>query len=306
MDASTLSNQQLVDHIEAAERVPKTIIDEYYRRCIPIYRDFLGIHWHTGLYRDDKAPISTLDQVRMVDHIASSIDISSRDRVLDVGCGMGATICHLNKVYGCEVVGLTPVQEQVELAGRLAETQQALIRVDRGHAESLPYPNQSFDVVTCFESPCHFDDRQAFFDEVYRVLKPGGRLAGEDWLAVDLSNSAKSIEWIEPVCKTWAIPMLGDATEYRRLMKSAKLENVTLIDMKKLMPLHKGFAVSEDDLQALESEIRTCHNPLLGLILKGLVRLGMAVRENAFTIGQFSATKSVDSRASCSAEDKSR
>ena len=226
MDASKLSDKQLVDHIEAAERIPKSIVDEYYRRCIPVYRDFLGNHWHTGFYRDDDTQVSTRDQVRMVDHIASSIDISRHDRVLDVGCGIGATLCHLNKAYGCEVVGLTPVPEQVELAARLAKSQHATIRVDRGHAESLPYPNQSFDVVTCFESPCHFDDRQAFFDEVYRVLKPGGRLAGEDWLAIDLEDQAKLADWIVPICKTWAIPMLGDAAEYRRLMDSAKLENV--------------------------------------------------------------------------------
>ena len=291
MDVSKLSDQQLVDHIEAEVAVPKPVIDEYYRRCIPLYLDFIGIHWHTGFYREQDQHVSPADQVRMIDHIAQLVNLTEGDRVLDVGCGIGATLCHLNTRYGCEVVGLTPVDEQRQWAKSIARSQQAVIQVDLGHAESLPYPDEYFDVITCFESPCHFEDRQSFFNEACRVLKPGGRLAGEDWMAIDLNDSDQQSKWIDPICKTWAIPMLGDAKEYRRLMQAAKLANVDIVDMQVLMPLHKGFAVSDDDISQLEKEIGDCRNPLLELTLRGLLKLGMAVKAGAFTIARFSAIK---------------
>jgi len=131
----------------------------------------------------------------------------------------------------------------------------------------------------------------AFFKEVFRVLKPGGRLAGEDWLATNLSNKNQQAKWIDPICKSWAIPMLGDAVEYQQLMESANLIDIMITDMQTIMPLRKGFAVSQEDLSELEQDIQQCPNPLLALTLKGLAKLGMAVNEGAFTIGQFKAKK---------------
>lgn len=291
MDPCALSDQQLVDRIEAESPVAAEVIDEYYRRCIPIYRDFLGIHWHTGFYLDEDAGVSSRDQVRMVDHIARSAGIAGGDRVLDVGCGIGATLCHLAEAYGCEAVGITPVSEQARLARELARARQVSIRVDVARAEALPYPDESFDVVTIFESSCHFEDRQAFFDEAARILKPGGRLAGEDWMATDLSDGARVSEWIDPICKTWAIPMLGDSLEYARLMESAGLVDIETLDMRSVMALERGFTVTPAALAELDREIEACANPLLALTLRGLGYLGRAMAEGAFTIGRFRARK---------------
>lgn len=177
------------------------------------------------------------------------------------------------------------------MADHLADTSKVDLQIDIGHAEALPYPDNSFDVVLFFESACHFEDRLTFFNEVYRVLKPGGRLAGEDWLATDLSNELMRTQWIDPICKTWAIPMLGDAQEYRLLMESAKLVDIVITDMQNVMALRRGFAVEAGELLELEQEIQDCPQPLLALTLKGIAMLGKAVNAGAFTIGQFYARK---------------
>ena len=61
LDTSTLSDSQLVEWIGADRPAPRAVIDEYYRRCIPLYLNFLGIHWHTGFYQEGDVEPSAAD-----------------------------------------------------------------------------------------------------------------------------------------------------------------------------------------------------------------------------------------------------
>jgi ubiquinone/menaquinone biosynthesis C-methylase UbiE len=50
----------------------------------------------------------------------------------------------------------------------------------RGDAENLPFPDDSFDIVTCRIAPHHFPNVDLFIKEVYRVLKPNGQFLLDD------------------------------------------------------------------------------------------------------------------------------
>lgn len=293
MKTDGLSNRQLVAAIRTNERVDQALIDEYYRRCIPIYLDFIGIHWHTGFYLDDGEEACPEDQVRMIRTIAESIDLTVGERVLDVGCGIGGTPACLAEGYGVEAFGLTPVEDQRRIARSVAARLgvEERVRIELGHAGALPYPDGCFDAVLFFESPCHFPDRQAFFDEAHRVLKPGGRLAGEDWLATGTARDGDDKRWIEPICRSWAIPMLGTGDDYLAQLGSAGFEDRVYADMQSEMQLQKGFAVDPAQQQTLVDELRSGPDPLLALTLEGLLVLGRALAAQAFTIGRFSARK---------------
>lgn len=266
------------------------LVDRYYTLCIPFFREFLGSHWHTGYY-SPAGPIGPRDQLRMELHIAASAGLTPECEVLDVGCGIGGVACHLAARTGARIRGLTPISAQIDLAHKLAQVSGVRDRVDfdQGSANNLPYDNASFDVVLFFESPCHFTDRVRFFREVKRVLRPGGRLAGEDWLASETLSPDDYARWIDPVCKSWAIPQLGTLSKYKDDMCSAGLCVREAVDMREEMPVARGFLVEPSDRASLLLEIQQTGDPMRQIIEQGLVHLGAAMSVGAFTIGRFLA-----------------
>ncbi|MBA4379215.1 MAG: class I SAM-dependent methyltransferase [Anaerolinea sp.] len=91
-------------------------------------------------------------------------------RILENGCGVGMYIEHL-QVFGGKVFGLEYDFERVREARRRSELGACAA------GEALPYPADNFDLILSHEVLEHVrDDRQAV-EEIFRVLKPGGRLA---------------------------------------------------------------------------------------------------------------------------------
>ncbi|MES4904964.1 MULTISPECIES: class I SAM-dependent methyltransferase [unclassified Streptomyces] len=77
---------------------------------------------------------------------------------------------------------LNVTRSQVEIGRRRAAEKNLSGRVDLrlGSATDVPFEAGSFDRVVALESACHFDTRQKFFEEAFRVLRPGGVLATAD------------------------------------------------------------------------------------------------------------------------------
>jgi tocopherol O-methyltransferase len=297
-DLSRLDDEQLVRRISLDGPVDERITDEYYRRVIPFFQRRLGLHWHTGLYTDTTTPPGEIHQSRMVDLIADSIGLEEGERVLDVGCGIGGAVIWLAGTRGVQATGLTPVSEQIRIAEALIETANVRdsARVVRGHADRLPFPDESFDAVIFFESPCHFTDRRKFFQEAFRILRPGGRLAGEDWLSREGLDAAARQHLIAPIHRTFSIRSLGSGESYVDQITDAGFDCGGWVDLRDESHLTRGFMVERPQQVRLMQEMTACRNPLEQLLLEGLLRLGQAVAADAFTIGRFMAIKPVRAR----------
>ena len=107
--------------------------------------------------------------------------VSFRDgmTMLDIGCGGGATLKRLLKRSpGGKVYGIDISEESVTKAKDLNKQQLGRqVFVEQGSADSLPWENQKFDVVTAVETVYFWPDLPKCFQEVKRVLKPGGQFA---------------------------------------------------------------------------------------------------------------------------------
>ncbi len=100
-------------------------------------------------------------------------ELRAGSRVLDVGCGTGNYARALQEATGCAVSGVEP-SDQMRLRAERAATWAALLA---GSAETLPFPDSSFDLVYSTDVIHHVGDRAAYFAEVSRVLAPGGLIA---------------------------------------------------------------------------------------------------------------------------------
>lgn len=92
-------------------------------------------------------------------------------RVLDLGCGVGHLLCWLTRHAPARYHGLDLSLTSVRIA-RAA----GLRDVSVGDAEHLPFCNASYDLVVCNGAAHHLPDLRAALREIWRVLRPGGRL----------------------------------------------------------------------------------------------------------------------------------
>jgi len=107
--------------------------------------------------------------------LVARIEASPSDTVLDVATGTGAVARELLAQKGCTVVGLDQSPEMLTEARRRLP---AAVRLVEGTAESLPFPDGSFDALTFTYLLRYVSDPAATLRELARVVRPGGTIAG--------------------------------------------------------------------------------------------------------------------------------
>ena len=141
-------------------------------------------------------------------------------RALDVATGGGHTALALAHAGFTPVIGdLAPAM--LENARRLLAANGFSAQSSIFPAEEIPFPRESFDLVSCRVAPHHFSDVPAFVRESHRVLKPGGYLMIIDGSAPD--GDPETADWLHRVEKL-RDPSHGrllDRITWTHLVKSA-------------------------------------------------------------------------------------
>ncbi len=130
--------------------------------------------------------------------VVAAAKIAPGERVLDVACGTGILAREAAATTGPRgsVAGLDPGPGMLAVAERLAPG----IEWRRGTAESLPFPDDSFDAVVSQFGLMFFEDKRRALREMHRVLRPGGRLAVAVWDALDrISAYATEVELLDRI-----------------------------------------------------------------------------------------------------------
>lgn len=191
----------------------------HYDELDRFYREIWGEHVHHGLWQSGKeSPEEAVE--RLVHFMARELRLASGQAVCDVGCGYGASAELLAKRYDVQVTGVTLSQAQ---AARARERIGSDARVGIRRADWLAngFASDSFDAVYAIESTEHMADKQRFFDEAFRTLRPGGRLAVYAWLSCPDPSDWQVRHLLEPICREGRLAGMGTIDEYRRFAEKA-------------------------------------------------------------------------------------
>jgi tocopherol O-methyltransferase len=198
-------------------------IRDLYDRVSPYYHSLWGEHIHHGYWiRGDETKEQA--QIQLIEHLAQVAGITSSLRILDVGCGFGATSIYLAKKYNAEATAITISPVQVEMANRAASAEQINAKFLLMDAQAMHF-DQQFDVVWSVESISHYQHREKFFASAANLLRPGGTLAIIDWFKKSNLTPAEHMKSIEPIEKGMLVE-LQTMEHYKATLESSQLHVV--------------------------------------------------------------------------------
>ena len=121
------------------------------------------------------------------EEIPQLLDLRLNSSVLELGCGSGGYALHLAEIVGCRLVGLDINAAGIRNANQLAlakdlSSQARFEQCDV--SDNLPFDDCAFDAVFSNDVLCHIPGRAKVLGDMFRILKPGGRMLFSDALVV--------------------------------------------------------------------------------------------------------------------------
>lgn len=176
--AGSTAGTNSYDHAETAR--------EYYDLC----NEFMVFGWGDSLHFAPLSPTETLEEskVRHQRLMISKLELSEGMRVLDVGCGIGGPMRRVAAEADVNVVGVNISKVQLNKARTLnaeAGLDHLVDCIESSFMDLNTIADSSFDRAYAIESTCHAPDKQGAFAEIFRVLKPGALLWGQEMCMTD-------------------------------------------------------------------------------------------------------------------------
>ncbi len=107
------------------------------------------------------------------------LSIGRQDTILDIGCGGGGTVHKLARIAtDGKVYGIDFSDESVTVSRRINRQliRMGRVEIQQSTVSCLPFSDNMFDLVTAVNTHNYWPDLVSDMQEIYRVLKPGGKL----------------------------------------------------------------------------------------------------------------------------------
>ena len=120
------------------------------------------------------------------EQMSQQLGLGPDSQVFELGCGKGRVAAHVAKTSGANIIGINIDQGQLNSAQSFAERQGLTEYCHYLNADfneiPFPYPNNHFDAIYEIQVLSLSSDLNKLFKELYRILKPGGRISLLEWV----------------------------------------------------------------------------------------------------------------------------
>jgi SAM-dependent methyltransferase len=161
----------------------------------------------------------TLDDLQPVDEFHIRGDIATKEliklsgfkpemHILDVGCGVGGSTRRLSHQTGCCVTGIDLSDEYIDAANRLTQllNMQERVKFHAASALVLPFDDNTFDGAWSIQMNMNIEDKPAWLNEVYRVLKPGARTVFYEVCGSKNTSLYYPVPWAQDSTMSFLLP----------------------------------------------------------------------------------------------------
>lgn len=170
----------LVDGVFGINRIladsGRPFVNDYYRQSLPGYSTLYN-RWqcmHVALH--DNTDCDEQAFFAQASEVSGYLSGSAGQRVLELGCGLGANTLHLAARHpGVDFVGVDLMPEHISNASLKARGL-ANASFRRSSFEALPDDLGTFDVILAVETLCYATDLDRMAEQIARHLRPGGRV----------------------------------------------------------------------------------------------------------------------------------
>ena len=247
-----------------------------------------GEHIHVGIYHHENEPIKDASP-RIVNKMASQLEITPSTQVLDLGSGYGGAARYLARTYGCQVtcLNLSATQNARNEAFNRKHGLDHLITVVEGNFEDICFPDASFDVVWSQDAIVHSSDRERVLEEVWKVLRKGG-----NFIFTDLMQSYDCPEGVlEPVLDRIHLDSLGSFGFYVETTRKLGLKKAEITDLSGHLTTHY-LRVLEETRKNYDKMVSLCGKEYIDKMIQGLRHWVDAGRDDHLAWGIMNFEKS--------------
>jgi ubiquinone/menaquinone biosynthesis C-methylase UbiE len=193
-------------------------IGEHYDKRSPIGDELRDGQLHMWYWYDREDDASLTEAVhRMTRKVTDTLGLRAGEHVLDAGCGPGETAIHLATRFGVRVTGITVSRFEIDRATQRAVAAGAgdAVTFEYGDFMRLSYPDATFDAVLALESLQNAPELDTVLAELYRVLRPGGRISFSDFGSTATGDPARVATFMDTL-KLSRLPTLPQWLDHLR------------------------------------------------------------------------------------------
>lgn len=221
------------------------------------YHIWGGEDIHIGIYAPFETPVKTASRNTVAAMVEVLPGINEDTKILDIGSGYGGAARYLASEYGCKVdcLNLSATENKRNEERNQKVGLDHLVSVTTGNFEDLPFEEGMYDIVWSQDAILHSDKKARVFEEVNRVLKPGGLFILTDPMQSD--NCPDGV--LDPILDRIHLKEMGSVKLYRQIASRLGMTEVVVNEMPEQLVNHYSRVLQEvennyDDIIRKSSE----------------------------------------------------